>query len=70
MPGSRVCFTHTISGSPNYEQFQITVSIDYLAMIIIGGLGSILGLDPWGAIFVNVCCRFVTRWFLEIPSAV
>ena len=30
-------------GIANYEQFQIIVSIDYLAMIIIGGLGSVLG---------------------------
>src|SRR5215471_11117253 len=30
-------------GIANYEQFQICVSIDYLAMIIIGGLGSVLG---------------------------
>ena len=30
-------------GIANYEQFQIGVSIDYLAMIIIGGLGSVLG---------------------------
>ena len=30
-------------GIANYEQFQIVVSIDYLAMIIIGGLGSVLG---------------------------
>ncbi len=31
-------------GLANYEQFQIDVSIDYLAMVIIGGLGSVLGL--------------------------
>ena len=30
-------------GIANYEQFQLIVSIDYLAMIIIGGLGSVLG---------------------------
>src|ERR1041385_5221900 len=29
-------------GLANYEQFQIDVSIDYLAMVIIGGLGSVL----------------------------
>ena len=32
-------------GIANYEQFQLIVSIDYLAMIIIGGLGSVLGID-------------------------
>jgi len=37
-----VLYTYYL-GIANYEQFQITVSIDYLAMIIIGGLGSIMG---------------------------
>ena len=40
-------------GIANYEQFQIDVSIDYLAMIIIGGLGSVLG-SIFGAIFVTL----------------
>src|SRR6266511_3287317 len=40
-------------GIANYEQFQINVSIDYLAMIIIGGLGSVLG-SILGAIFVTL----------------
>jgi branched-chain amino acid transport system permease protein len=38
-------------GIANYEQFQIGVSIEYLAMIIIGGLGSVLG-SILGAAFV------------------
>jgi branched-chain amino acid transport system permease protein len=50
-------------GIANYEQFQINVSIDYLAMIIIGGLGSVLG-SIFGAIFVTLL-PIVTRWFLE-----
>src|SRR5260370_29980209 len=33
-----VLYTYYL-GIANYEQFQITVSIDYLAMVIIGGLG-------------------------------
>ena len=37
-----VLYTYFL-GIANYEQFQIGVSIDYLAMIIIGGLGSVLG---------------------------
>src|SRR5215469_16321945 len=37
-----VLYTYYL-GIANYEQFQINVSIDYLAMIIIGGLGSVLG---------------------------
>jgi branched-chain amino acid transport system permease protein len=40
-------------GIANYEAFQIGVSIDYLAMIIIGGLGSVLG-SVLGAIFVTM----------------
>jgi branched-chain amino acid transport system permease protein len=40
-------------GIANYEMFQIVTSIDYLAMIIVGGLGSILG-SIFGAIFVTL----------------
>jgi branched-chain amino acid transport system permease protein len=57
-----VLYTYYL-GIANYEQFQITVSIDYLAMVIIGGLGSILG-SIFGAIFVTLL-PIVTRWFLE-----
>src|SRR3989442_3768108 len=37
-----VLYTYFL-GIANYEQFQIGVSIDYLAMIIIGGLGPVPG---------------------------
>jgi branched-chain amino acid transport system permease protein len=47
-----VLYTYYL-GVANYEQYQIVVSIDYLAMIIIGGLGSILG-SVFGAMFVTV----------------
>jgi branched-chain amino acid transport system permease protein len=47
-----VLYTYYL-GIANYEQFQIVVSIDYLAMIIIGGLGSILG-SILGAAFVTL----------------
>jgi branched-chain amino acid transport system permease protein len=47
-----VLYTYFL-GIANYEQFQIGVSIDYLAMIIIGDLGSILG-SIFGAIFVTL----------------
>src|SRR5262250_2511223 len=57
-----VLYTYYL-GVANYEQFQIGVSIDYLAMIIIGGLGSVLG-SIFGAIFVTLL-PIVTRWFLE-----
>jgi branched-chain amino acid transport system permease protein len=57
-----VLYTYYL-GIANYEQFQINVSIDYLAMVIIGGLGSILG-SILGAIFVTLL-PIATRWFLE-----
>jgi branched-chain amino acid transport system permease protein len=47
-----VLYTYYL-GIANYEQFQIGTSIDYLAMIIIGGLGSVLG-SIFGAIFVTL----------------
>jgi branched-chain amino acid transport system permease protein len=47
-----VLYTYYL-GIANYEQFQLDVSIDYLAMIIIGGLGSVLG-SIFGAIFITV----------------
>ena len=37
----------------NYENFELIVSIDYLAMIIIGGLGSVFGA-VLGAIFIRL----------------
>ena len=57
-----VLYTYYL-GVANYEQFQINVSIDYLAMIIIGGLGSVLG-SIFGAVFVTLL-PIATRWFLE-----
>jgi branched-chain amino acid transport system permease protein len=47
-----VLYTYYL-GIANYEQFQIGVSIDYLAMIIIGGLGSVLG-SILGAVFITM----------------
>jgi branched-chain amino acid transport system permease protein len=52
-------------GIATYEAFQIVVSIDYLAMVIIGGLGSVLG-SVLGAIFVTalpVVIRLVVEAF-------
>src|SRR5436853_6528389 len=56
-----VLYTYYL-GIANYEQFQLVVSIDYLAMVIIGGLGSILG-SILGAIF-GTLLPILTRWFL------
>ena len=50
-------------GIANYEQFQLIVSIDYLAMIIIGGLGSVLG-SILGAVFVTIL-PIILRTILE-----
>jgi branched-chain amino acid transport system permease protein len=50
-------------GIANYEQFQLGVSIDYLAMIIIGGLGSVLG-SIFGAIFITLL-PIVIRTLME-----
>lgn len=47
-----VLYTYYL-GIANYEQFQIGVSIDYLAMIIIGGLASVRGAIL-GAVFVTM----------------
>ena len=55
-------------GIANYEQFQIGVSIDYLAMIIIGGLGSVLG-SILGAAFVALL-PLVIRTMMEGVSGI
>jgi branched-chain amino acid transport system permease protein len=55
-------------GIANYEQFQIGVSVDYLAMIIIGGLGSVLG-SILGAAFVALL-PLVIRTMMESVSGV
>ncbi|HKU95791.1 MAG TPA: branched-chain amino acid ABC transporter permease [Vineibacter sp.] len=57
-----VLYTYYL-GIANYEQFQIVVSIDYLAMIIIGGLGSVLG-SILGAVFVTLLPIAIT-WIVE-----
>src|SRR5207244_4905151 len=57
-----VLYTYFL-GIANYEQFQLGVSIDYLAMIIIGGLGSVLG-SIFGAIFVTLL-PIVIRYAME-----
>jgi branched-chain amino acid transport system permease protein len=42
-----------LGGAVSFEQFQIDVSIQYLAMIVIGGLGSIPG-SIFGAVFITL----------------
>jgi branched-chain amino acid transport system permease protein len=62
-----VLYTYFL-GIANYEQFQIGVSIDYLAMIIIGGLGSVLG-SIFGAVFVTLL-PILIRYAMEAASGV
>ncbi len=50
-------------GIANYEAFQLPISIDYLAMCIIGGLGSVMG-SVYGAVFVTLL-PIVIRFFME-----
>jgi branched-chain amino acid transport system permease protein len=57
-----VLYTYYL-GVANYEQFQLVTSIDYLAMIIIGGLGSVLG-SIFGAMFITLL-PIVIRWSME-----
>ena len=42
-----------LSRSVNFEQFRLELSIQYLAMIVIGGLGSVRG-SILGAVFVTL----------------
>jgi branched-chain amino acid transport system permease protein len=58
-----VLYTYYL-GIANYEQFQLDVSISFLAMVIIGGLGSMLG-PILGAAFVTLL-PIVTRRTLEL----
>ena len=40
-------------GVANYEAFTLTISIQFLAMVIIGGMGSVLG-SLFGAVFITL----------------
>ena len=61
-----VLYTYYL-GIANYEQFQLDVSINFLAMVIIGGLGSTLG-PIFGAIFVTLL-PIVTRRCWKLAAA-
>lgn len=65
-----VLYTYYL-GIATYEQFQIVVSIDYLAMCIIGGLGSIVG-SVLGAFFITllptvirIVMETIGPWFMD-----
>ncbi len=55
-------------GVANYEAFSLTVSVEYLAMIIIGGLGSILG-SIFGAIFITLLPIMIDRFLQTVGIA-
>ena len=55
-----VAFKNMFLGIANYEQFQLGVSVDYLAMIIIGGLGSVQG-SIFGAFFITLLPIVIRR---------
>jgi len=55
--GALWCYYMTII---NPEAFQLYVSIDYIAMIIVGGMGTVLG-PVYGAIFVVLLPEFIQR---------
>lgn len=48
-----------------YERFELETSIEYLAMIIVGGLGSILGAIL-GAIFIIVLPSLIEQFALNV----
>ncbi len=54
-------------GIANYEAFQLVVSIDFLAMIIIGGLGSVLG-SILGAVFVTLLPIVLRLLLVDVGS--
>lgn len=49
---------------PDY--FGLTLSVDYLAMIVIGGLGSVAGATA-GAVFVTALPLLMTRYADQLP---
>jgi branched-chain amino acid transport system permease protein len=63
-----VLYTYYL-GIANYEQFGIDVSIDYLAMIIIGGLGSVQGAI-FGAVFITILPEAVRLFLTHYGSMV
>lgn len=54
-------------GSVSAEYFTLTIAVTYLAMVVIGGAGSILGAYL-GAIFVTTLPHMIT-WFFETIGA-
>lgn len=64
--GGLWCYYMTII---NPEAFQLSVSIDYIAMIIVGGMGTISG-PIYGSIFVNLLPEVIQRLIELLQSVV
>lgn len=56
-------------GAVSYEMFPLTLALSYIAMVIIGGLGSHLGAI-YGAVFVTALPYVLTAVFSALPAAV
>jgi branched-chain amino acid transport system permease protein len=57
--GALYCFYYEVA---NFESYNLLISINYLAMVIIGGLGSVLGAIL-GAIFIQLLPIFLDIFF-------
>lgn len=55
-------------GVVNYDAFNLNLALSYVAMVIIGGLGSHVGAI-YGAIFVTALPYLLTRLFDALPQA-
>jgi branched-chain amino acid transport system permease protein len=55
-------------GSVSAEYFTLTLAISYLAMVVIGGAGSIVG-SYLGAIFVTLLPHVITAFFQTIGAS-
>ena len=63
-------FLGSFLNTVNADQFQFYVSILVLAMIILGGLGSI-----WGVVLGAIVLSFINNWFIpdvlnDIPNKI
>ena len=57
-----------VMGSVHPDHFTLMLSIEYLAMIIVGGMGSILG-SIFGAVFITVVPEFINLFARGLAAA-
>ena len=55
-------------GFVSVEAFSLFLAIQYVAMVIVGGMGSLLGRAPWGG-FRHAFSLFIESALLALPSA-